>query len=96
MLFYSPDRENTQGPGEMGYLTAMNRDGNSSQVLEERHSSGFERKVSPHGQSLAATGRLYRRGSVVLEPDFEAQGLPDDAAVWLVSPAWSPDGRRIA
>jgi hypothetical protein len=104
VLFHSIDP--TAGPsgvspGPMGFLTAVNVDGTGYRILDREHDVGLPAIApSPDGQAIAYgwgdTVWLYRwdTGVEVFDP-FE-YGLTEGSNLALGSPAWSPDGTKLA
>jgi dipeptidyl aminopeptidase/acylaminoacyl peptidase len=101
VLMGSLDASAQPGPGVMGYLTAVGTDGTGYRVLDAEHDigpGGFD--LAPDGQTIAygggSTGWLYR-WDVGTEPfDPAAYGLAGPQGVHIGSPAWSPDGTKLA
>jgi hypothetical protein len=85
----------------MGYLTAVDADGTGYRVLDPEHDvgpGGFA--LSPDGQTIAygggSTGWLYRWDVGAEEFDPAEYGLVGTKGVHIGSPAWSPDGTKLA
>jgi plastocyanin len=85
----------------MGYLATVNVDGTSYRLLDVEHDigpGGFA--LSPDGQVIAYgggnTGWLYRWGAGPEPFDPEPYGLIGTKGAQIGSPAWSPDGTRLA
>ena len=100
VLFSSLPQEVAPGPGETGFLTAVGVDGTSYRVLDDSHHTGGLPAPSPDGQTIAfgcgGTGWLYHweTGPAAFDPaDY---GLSGYRNAHIGSPAWSPDGRRLA
>ena len=95
------------GPGVNGFLTIVDAQGNNYHVLDDQHDTGGPPALSPDGQMIAYgqgdTGWLYHWESVEvtrrLHPfdpaDYELIGY-DKNNITIDSPAWSPDGTRLA
>jgi Tol biopolymer transport system component len=88
-------------PGVMGSLTLATLDGETYQVLDADHDigpSGFA--LSPDGQTIAygggETGWLYHMDAGLEPFDPSAYGLSGPKSIQLGSPAWSPDGMKLA
>ena len=106
VLFSSLPRAISPGPGENGFLTTAGVDGASSaqdggyRVLDDKNHTSGSPAPSPDGQTIAYgsgdTAWLYRwdKGPEVLNPaDYGLAAIRD---IHIGSPAWSPNGRRLA
>jgi Tol biopolymer transport system component len=82
-----------------GGLYAISPDGSNRMILDDEHNA-VNFAISPDGQTIAygwgETAFLYQQGSGVSEfnPRDYSADLPEDVSI--VSPDWSPDGKRIA
>jgi hypothetical protein len=102
VLFSSIDPATAgRAPGSMGFLSAVNTDGTAYRVLDDKHDVFVsEIAPSPDGQVIAygggSTGWLYRweAGTEALDP--VGYGLTGIGSPEIGSPAWSPDGMRLA
>ncbi len=94
ILFFAHERTVELEPGMRGYLATVALDGSGYQLLDGEHEAGPV-APAPDGQTIAyGAGWLYRWGQGVETFDPAAYGLP--GARRLTSPAWSPDGTRLA
>jgi hypothetical protein len=82
-----------------GWPTLVNLDGSDYQVISEDQMATLP-IPSPDGQTVAfdqgLTGWLYRLGGEMQTFDAAAFGLPTGSNFHMGSPAWSPDGSRLA
>lgn len=100
ILFGSQLQENAKDPSTDAFLSVVNLDGSSYRVLDEEHPVGCTYSPSPDGKTIAyGSGRtawLYNldTGLEAFEP--AGYGLDLGGEFKLTSPAWSPDGNRLA
>jgi Tol biopolymer transport system component len=86
-------------PGYIGMLFAIGADGSDLRVIDNKHGSCCQ-SVSPNGRIIAfgvgATAYLYTWGAGVSEfnPRQYSPDLPAD--VFISSPSWSPNGKKIS
>ena len=102
VLFSSIDPATVgRAPGSVGLLSAVNVDGTAYRVLDDEHDVFVsEIAPSPDGQTIAygggSTGWLYRWGEAAEALNPLAYGLTGVGSPEIGSPAWSPDGARLA
>jgi Tol biopolymer transport system component len=101
VLFDSDEKGAEPSPGRMGYLAAADVDGQGWRILDEAHDAGPEQFApSPDGQMIAygggSTGWLYHWEVGPESFDPADYGLTGTKGIHIGSPAWSPDGRRLA
>ena len=98
ILFSSWTVENVGPSG--GYPTVVQLDGSEYKVLDETQSAYALPAPSPDDETVAydRVGQpwLYKTGTGPEPFDLTLFGLTSDSDVSVVSPAWSPDGRRLA
>lgn len=104
VLFQSSEDDADLGSGMKYYLTAVNIDGQSYQILDAEHDTNTlsgpgQFAPSPDGQTIAyssdGAGWLYRWGTGIEAFDPAGYGLSGEG-VQIAQPAWSPDGARLA
>jgi hypothetical protein len=102
VLFSSIDPATVgRAPGSIGFLSAVNRDGTAYRVLDDEHDV-FVSEIAPSsdGQTIAygggSTGWLYHWEAGTEAFDPLAYGLTGVGSPEIGSPAWSPDGTRLA
>ncbi len=101
IIFNSKPVDAEPGPGLMGYLTLASLTGDTYEILDPNHDTGpTQFDLSPDGQTIAYGGGdigwLYRLDSGPEPFDPASYGLTGTKGVQLGSPAWSPDGTKIA
>ncbi len=109
VVFGALPRELAPQLGYTGYLAAVDVDGASLQILDDQRQIAGSPALAPDGTTIAygggRTGWLCRLASGAISPfdplDYGlAEVLPHAAeagtTAQIGSPAWSPDGRRIA
>lgn len=96
LIFGSWPQDADLGPST-GFLTAVRLDGSGYRVLEEGGQSNALPDPAPNGRTIA-----YDRGGTAWLYDWDAGPRPFDPAAYglpvqkIASPAWSPDGKRLA
>jgi Tol biopolymer transport system component len=100
VVFSSLPRGEPLGIGVFGALTVVNLDGSGYRILDDQHYLNSPPAPSPDGRSIAygssSGGWLYHweTGPQPLNPaDY---GLDMARGIELGSPAWSPDGSKLA
>ncbi|MGD9099019.1 MAG: hypothetical protein PVF45_00965 [Anaerolineae bacterium] len=101
VVFSSQSRELAFSPSAgSGSLGVVGVDGGGYRILDEQNDTHGMAAPSPDGQTIAygagRTAWLYRweTGPEVFDP--VSFGLADPGGVDILSPAWSPDGKRLA
>jgi dipeptidyl aminopeptidase/acylaminoacyl peptidase len=100
LLFSSRPPESTEP--SYGFPTLVQLDGSDYRVLDDddNEASFTLPAPSPDGQTVAydraGQAWLYRNDTGPEPFDLTRYGLASDPQLRVVSPAWSPDGRRIA
>ncbi len=88
------------GSGAIGYLTVVNTDGSGYRVLDEQHYLNSPPAPAPDGKTIAYGssngGWLYRWDTGPQPFDPADYGLGSAGEIALGSPAWSPDGTKLA
>jgi len=80
------------------FLTSIRTNGEGYSVLDDQHPFNGDISPSPDGQLIAyGAGWLYRWDTQTVER-FQTEGYSgiDLQDIVLISPAWSPDGLRLA
>jgi Tol biopolymer transport system component len=101
VVFSSQPRELGPAPGEgTGFLGVVGTDGGGYRILDDQNNTYGVPAPSPDGQTIAygagSTAWLYHweTGPEVFNPaDY---GLTGSESMAIVSPAWSPDGTKLA
>jgi dipeptidyl aminopeptidase/acylaminoacyl peptidase len=92
--------EGTEPGPSTGYLSAATIDSSWVRVLNESSASNGLPAASPDGGVIAydqgGTAWLYRWGSGPELFDLAVYDLPQSKSLKIGSPAWSPDGRKLA
>jgi Tol biopolymer transport system component len=101
VLFDSMARDTERGPGQLGYLTSVQTDGQGYRILDDEHDAGpGPFALSPDGETIAygggGKGWLYRWGSGPEPFDPVQYALTGAKGVQIGSPSWAPDGTQLA
>jgi hypothetical protein len=102
VLFSSIDPARVRhAPGPIGYLSAVNIDGTDYRVLDDEHDLFADKFApAPDGQTIAYgggnAGWLYRWDTGIQAFDPTEHGLIGVLGPEIGSPAWSPEGDRLA
>lgn len=101
IVFSSMSLDVEPQPGLMGALTVLSLESGAYQILDAQHDTGPTGfALSPDGQTVAygggETGWLYHMESGPEPFDPVDYGLSAPKSVQLGSPAWSPDGTKLA
>ncbi len=98
-ILFNSWTEESVGPNN-GFPTVVHLDGNGYKVLDENQGAYGLPAPSPDDETVAydQAGQpwLYRPGTGPEPFDLTLYGLSSQPQVRVVSPAWSPDGRRLA
>jgi Tol biopolymer transport system component len=86
--------------GAIGYLTVVNMDGSDYRILDDQNYLNSPPAPAPDGKTIAygssSGGWLYRWDTELQPFDPADYGLNSDGEIELGSPAWSPDGTKLA
>jgi hypothetical protein len=99
VVLFSSRTPEQDGPS-FGLVTMVRLDGSDYRILDNSQTSYALPAPSPDGQTVAydraGEAWLYRQGTGPEPFDLTPYGLSSDPQLRVVSPAWSPDGRRLA
>ena len=99
-VFSSLPQEQPLASGAVGYLAVVNTDGSEYRVLDDLHNLNSPPAPGPDGKTIAygsnAGGWLYRWDTGPQPFDPVEYGLDSIREIELGSPAWSPDGTKLA
>ncbi len=99
VILFSSRTPEQAGPN-FGFLTSVRLDGSDYRVLDDSQAAFALPAPSPDGQMVAydQAGQpwLYRWDTGPEPFDLALYGLSSDPQLRVVSPAWSPAGRRMA
>jgi dipeptidyl aminopeptidase/acylaminoacyl peptidase len=100
VLFCSRPIDLEVAEGTSGFLASVGLDGSGYRVLDDRISNSAWPAPSPDGRTIAygfgEWAWLYRWDAGPERFDPAAYGLTGSKGVRIGSPAWSPDGKRLA
>jgi len=100
LVFGSQLQDSLEGPSTSSFLTVVGLDGSGYRMLDEKNPVGCTPAPSPDGKTIAyGSGRsawLFHMdtGPEVFDP--ADHGLEIDGELTMGSPAWSPDGSKLA
>jgi Tol biopolymer transport system component len=99
-VFSSLPQGEPLGIGAIGYLTTVNMDGTDYRVLDDQKTLNSPPAPAPDGKTIAYGSKdgawLYHRDTGPQPFDPADRGLESAGEIELGSPAWSPDGTRLA
>jgi Tol biopolymer transport system component len=100
IVFGSQLQDSQADPGTGAFLTVVNLDGSAYRVLDEKNPVGCAPAPSPDGRTIAyGSGRTAWIFNMDTGPEVFDQadyGLDVGGELSIGSPAWSPDGTKLA
>jgi len=100
VVFTSLPQGEPLGSGAAGYMAAVNVDGSDYRILDEQNCLNSPPAPAPDGETIAygseSGGWLYRWDTGPQPFDPVEYGLDSISEIELGSPAWSPDGTKLA